>query len=124
MPPIFAFRCNKCGFDFPPGWGGRFYIIDHDGKRVMPGHPGEFRAVDAILGKNPPPGMREARTGFNSDCLCLDCLHQFQMDTKWDERVCPECNSVEIMTTRELIGKNCPRCKEGIIVEIDTGFIT
>lgn len=124
MPPIDAFRCTKCGFALPPGWGGRFYVIDDDGDRVMPGHPGEEHAINTILGKDAPREIREARTGFNSDSICLDCFHEFQMDTEWDERLCPECGSTDVKTTKELVGKPCPRCKVGMIEEMETGIVT
>ena len=93
-----------------------------------------------VLGKDPLPKLIRARTGFNSDCTCLDCLHQFQADLgdevanywrmwyranrKKDERNCPKCRSVNIRTTFELIGTPCPKCKDGIIWQIDTGRIS
>jgi hypothetical protein len=123
MPPIHNFRCNKCGFGLPPGWGGHFYVIDDNGNRVIPGHPGEERAIEAILGKNAPLEIRKARTGFNSDCLCLDCLHEFQMDTEWDDRLCPRCGSAKVKTTQELIDRPCPKCKLGTMRQIDTGLV-
>ncbi len=43
--------------------------------------------------------------------------------TPKDERKCPKCGSRNVRTVFEMIGKPCPRCKEGIIEEIETGII-
>lgn len=94
--------------------------MDDWGNRIVPPHPGEKRVVEEILGKNPPIEIYRARTGFNSDALCLDCLKQFGMDVNWDERLCLRCGSTNTKTTHELIGKPCPKCKVGRIKEIET----
>jgi predicted RNA-binding Zn-ribbon protein involved in translation (DUF1610 family) len=123
MPPISEFKCRKCGFSLPSGWGGSFYVIDDSRNRIEPPHPSEFRTVEEILGENPPREVYKARTGFNSDTLCLSCLSQFAMDTDWDERMCPKCGSINVKTIHELIGGPCPRCRVGIIEEIETGAL-
>jgi ribosomal protein S27AE len=40
-----------------------------------------------------------------------------------DERRCPRCGSTNVKTVFELIGQPCPRCKVGVIVEIETGIM-
>lgn len=123
MPRINLFRCRKCGFFLPPGWGGQFYVVNDRGNRITPIHRSEKKlVVEEILGKNPSREVYRARTGFNSDALCLSCLKKFSLDTDWDERICPKCRSINVKTTRELTGKACPKCKVGVIVEIETGF--
>lgn len=113
-------------------------------------HPGEEDTVEQMLGRNATPEMRKERTGFNSYCMCLGCLHQFEADLRdekinewrlWygypsfevgfrgtptlkDERKCPRCGSSNVKTVFELIGKQCPKCKEGTIEEIGTGIIS
>ena len=85
-------------------------------------------------------GINET-TGFNSDCLCLNCLRRLKLDMgdaedakePWryfygavkrkDERKCLHCNSRNVKTVFELIGEPCPKCKKGIIEEIETGVI-
>lgn len=80
------------------------------------------------------------RTGFNSDCICQQCLEKFYLDLgdqekapgswRWyyqaavprDERKCPKCGSVAVSTIMELVGKACPLCKEGTVVEEWTGI--
>jgi len=140
MPPINYYKCNKCGFALPSGWGGYMYVEDDKKNRIVCPHPEEYRTVVKVLGENAPENLIKARTGFNSYCLCLDCLHQFEADlgdeqaNPWrksygamrpkDERKCPQCRSTNIKTVFELIGTPCPKCKDGVIEEIKTGFIS
>jgi|YNPMSStandDraft_1061717.scaffolds.fasta_scaffold47458_2 predicted RNA-binding Zn-ribbon protein involved in translation (DUF1610 family) len=140
MPPINHYKCNKCGFALPSGWGGYMYVEDDKKKRIVCPHPVEDWTVAEVLGDNAPIDLIKARTGFNSYCLCLDCLHQFEADlgderaNPWrgwygamrqkDERKCPQCKSTNIATVFELIGTPCPKCKDGLIEEIETGIIS
>jgi len=100
------------------------YVTDDNGRRIVCPHPGEMRTVSEVLGKDAPREIIEARTGFNSHCVCLDCLSQFELDMSRDERRCPGCNSSNVKTEREMVGKLCPKCKKGTITEIDTGMIS
>jgi len=147
MPPINDYKCSKCGFTLPMGWGYGFYVEDEQGKRIICPHPVERQSVEKVLGRNPSPELLNKRTGFNSDCLCLDCLHQFEADlgafrgywspyefylTEYqpgpkqakDRRECPKCHSRNFKTELEMVGQNCPRCKDGVIEEIITGMIS
>lgn len=141
MPPINEYKCNKCGYSFPRGWGGYMYVIDGSGKRIICPHPAEMHTVSKVLGENASRELIMDKTGFNSDCVCLNCLHQFELDIgdyeiaeSWryfygairrrDERRCLYCNSVEVRTVFELIDEPCPKCKEGKIEEIITGIIS
>ncbi|MFC2008127.1 hypothetical protein ACFLT0_00340 [Chloroflexota bacterium] len=145
MPPINEYKCNKCGLTLQQGWGYRFYVEDDKGDRIDCHHPSERRYVEQVLGENAPLELIRERTGFNSFCVCLDCLYQFQADlgeSGWspyedltveigakvkqekDKRECPQCNSVNVRTELELVGEACPKCKEGIIEETWTGRIS
>jgi len=124
MPEINHYRCNQCELSLPSGWGGCMYVEDDDGRRIICPHPGERSTVAEALGKDAPRELVEARTGFNSHCVCLDCLGQFKLDIKKDDRRCPHCNSRKVKTVRELVGEPCPKCKEGVIEEIWTGWIS
>jgi len=99
-------------------------VIDDAGERIICPHPGERVTVALVLGENASQELIEARTGFHSHCVCADCLHQFQLDVKRDERRCQHCNSRNIQTVRETVGKACPKCKEGTVEEIETGIMT
>lgn len=116
--------CRKCGFELSSGRGGYLYVLDDYGNRVMCPHPGEELTLKEVLGENPPLEVFEARRGFNAHSVCLNCLEKFDMDPDWDERICSRCGSTDIKTARELVGKPCPRCKEGIFEEINTGLMT
>lgn len=54
------------------------------------------------------------RTGFNSHCICLNCLNQFDLDLKKDERQCPKCNPNEVYSELEMVGRECPKCHNGL----------
>jgi hypothetical protein len=113
-------------------------------------HPSEDKYAMEILGVDSRSDLFKSRTGFNSYVVCLDCLYQFEADLRdekvnewrlWygrpsfreafrgkpemkDERRCPKCGSTNVRTVFEMIGEKCPKCKTGIIVEIETGIIT
>jgi len=140
MPPMNDYKCTKCEFYLASGWGGSMYVEDNNGERIHCGHPLEHVTVSEVLGEDASPELVKARTGFNSECVCLDCLHQFEADlgderaNVWrmfygadrekDERRCPKCRSTNVKTTFELIGSPCPQCKEGVIEEIVTGIVS
>ena len=111
-------------------------------------HPFESDYAKKILGDVDRDAFK-SRTGFNSYAICLDCQHQFEGDfrdekvNEWrfyygcpsfekafrgkpemkDERKCPRCGSSNVKTVFELINQTCPKCKKGIIEEIETGMI-
>ncbi|NLB70306.1 MAG: hypothetical protein GX804_11625 [Lentisphaerae bacterium] len=124
MPAINDYKCDNCGFCLPSGWGGYMYVIDDDGKRIVCPHPREFATVAEVLGDDAPPELVELRTGFNSYCLCLECLKKVELDLDRDLRECPKCTSNNITSLSELVGHSCPKCKEGTIKEIETGMWT
>jgi hypothetical protein len=98
MPPISDFRCNKCRYSLPSGWGGYTYVQDVKGKRKICQHPAEVVTIARVLGLKEseifPPRTEEIRkllkerTGFLFDCVCLDCLEKFSLDLAKDERRC------------------------------------
>lgn len=147
MPLINDYKCTKCDLTLPRGWGYYFYVADESGKGIVCGHPGERSDVEKVLGKNAPLEIIRDRTGFNSHCMCLDCLHQFVADlgvgkSYWspfedaiarykprpregrDKKQCPKCRSTNVKTELEMVGEICPKCKEGIIERIWTGRIS
>ena len=146
MPDINKYKCSKCKFKLPEGWGHDFYVVNDEGKRIRCLHPSEGSYVREVLGERASSlDIVRDRTGFNSNCVCLDCLHQFQADVgeygwnpferyhpefnfrakpKKNERECPECKSKNVKTELEMVGEPCPKCKEGIIEEIWTGAVS
>jgi hypothetical protein len=124
MPIICNFQCDKCGFSLPSGSGGHMYVTDYYGERIVCPHPNEFDKVREILGADAPSELIEQKTGFNSYCLCLDCLAEVTIDLARDARTCPKCKSGRVSSVIELVGASCPKCKVGTIQEIDTGICT
>ena len=152
MPPIRKYICNACTLEFYAVWGGFAYVEGYDGKRVILNHPLENSIIERTL--NIPSGILDslweekpkwwwskerrrdyqkrldiydtvkARRGLLSDCICLDCTQVQQLDLKKDEKKCRICSSLNVKSVRELLHSTCPKCKEGIIVEIETGVIS
>jgi len=152
MPPINKYECNACEFELPMGWGGVAYVESNDGKRITLTHPIEDSVRERVL--NIPPGtlssfphdkpkwwwlkkrlntykknkemydLARARSGFLSDCICIDCMQKQRLDLKKDERKCCSCSSVNVKSLRDLLGNLCPKCKKGVITEIKTGIWT
>ena len=70
MPLINEYKCNKCGFALPVGWGYCFYVEDGNGDRIDCYHPSERRYVEQVLGESAPLEIIRERTGFNSLSGC------------------------------------------------------
>jgi len=150
VPTISEYKCNKCSFTLPKGWGGYLYVIDDKGNRIVCIHPSERTIIQKVLGKEASEAIIRERTGYNSDCVCLDCLRQFELDIgdaegkgdrgtySWryyyyeyrpygtmrrrDKRICPKCSSSNVKTIPEIVGEICPKCKEGVIEETLIGM--
>lgn len=105
MPRIDEIVCNKCGYTIHRGWGGQFYYLQSNGKRLTLWHPGEFTRLIKYYNKDRgketgslpssagyefmktgTPETLKHCTGFISDCLCLDCLTINHLDLR-DEDV-------------------------------------
>lgn len=149
MPPINRYECDVCALKLPSGWGGCAYVTDFDGNRVTLPHPAEERYMAKILGISENvfqlfdqpkwwwPKKRKAdyatrkqlrdaayaRTGFISFCICTDCLEQQGLDLEKDERKCLSCSSANVKSIKEILGSLCPSCKQGTIIEIETGIV-
>jgi len=123
MPPIRDYHCDTCDFSLPSGWGGYVYVVDDEGERVTCRHPGEQFTIDRVLGEDTDEATREERTGFNSHCVCRDCLAQFELDVERDPVRCPDCDSGTVETANGIVGGQCPRCETGTVVETFTGAV-
>lgn len=133
MPFVHKLGCDSCGFSLPEGWGGQMYVKNDAGEKIICPHPNESSLVSRVLGLKEEDvflwlsgkkeeikdsdivEVLEERTGFNSFCICLDCLHQFTLDLEKEERGCSECGSEDIKSEREMVDKPCPKCKKGIM---------
>lgn len=99
------------------------YVVDGNGNRKACPHPGELYTVRKVLGANASTELIKERTGFNSHCICLDCIEQFNLDLNRDSINCPVCQSEHVKSLRDMIGQTCPECREGAIQEIATGWM-
>ncbi len=141
MPHFYNYECDRCEFSIPTSWGGHTYVIDDEGNRVVCPHPGEMYTIQKVLGPDITKDMIRDRTGFNSDCVCLDCLNFMELDLTsedrqfWyksmvvvseprDERKCTKCGSENVKTADELVEDLCPNCKDGTIEKRDTGIVS
>jgi predicted RNA-binding Zn-ribbon protein involved in translation (DUF1610 family) len=83
MPIVNKYKCNKCDFSMPGGWGGYQYVESKEGKRIECIHPVEEETIEEVLGEEKDNlELRKKRVGFNSYCLCLQCLQQFEADLR------------------------------------------
>jgi predicted RNA-binding Zn-ribbon protein involved in translation (DUF1610 family) len=125
------YRCNNCDFTLPSGSGGYSYIEDESGMRINYEEKSEKSLrtiISEIWGFSDYRNWKELvriHTGFNSYCICLDCLNIFEADISpnrngfsKDDKVCPKCSSNQVHTELELVGKECPSCNEGKIGKI------
>lgn len=126
MPQIDDYKCNKCDFLLSRGWGFYVYVTDDKGVRIPCFHPGEDQDIKRVLGKDYSGKAVKERVGKNSLCICLDCLEKdFGLDLeKGDNRICPNCGRMNVKTVDEMEGVQCPKCKKGKIVILDTGVIS
>jgi hypothetical protein len=120
MPQVNKFKCNKCDFEMPSGWGGYIYVIDFSGKRVVCAHPGEGRKVLEITGFSIKEAEQKGLVGKVSYCVCLNCLTQHEVDLDRDEKICEMCGSTQVVSEKQLIGSKCPKCKDGDFEEAPT----
>ena len=144
MPRICEYECSVCDLALPEGWGYQFYVVNDRGEKIICYHARERDGIEEVLGRVLSPDLVFERTGFNSDCICLECLHQFRADLGgtdeyWrpyqtyrkcfepiptqakDKRECPKCKSSRVKTELELVAATCPKCNEGVIEETWTG---
>lgn len=117
-----AYICNNCELNLNDHKADRMYAVNDEGKRIMCFHPGEMRRAYAILGDVTDEEFK-TRTGVMYPYVCLDCAHEFQMDLERDLKECTNCHSKNFEMVPKMGGKQCPRCKTGIIEEFETGMI-
>ena len=120
MPQVNKFKCNKCDFEMPSGWGGYIYVIDFFGARVICEHPGEGRKVLQVTGFSITEAEQKGLVGKISYCICLNCLAQYELDFDKDEKTCKICGSRQIVSEKQLVGNKCPKCKDSDFEEVLT----
>jgi DNA-directed RNA polymerase subunit RPC12/RpoP len=116
---------NTCGLMLTPVTNvGPKSATKNEYTNVPCHHPMESVTVHDVLGSNASTEFVDAYTGFNSYCLCLACSAQFELDIDHEGRNCPECDANKVYTEQEMVGKSCPACSIGVVIEQFTGGIT
>src|SRR5262245_47038726 len=120
VPEIYHFRCTRCDFAFPKGWGGYTYALDAQGRRVVCPHPDEMQMVFQVTGVGWSEAQAAGRLGHASHCVCFDCAEQFDLDLDRDVKQCPKCGSLQVRSAYGSIGCPCPKCKAGRVEQVAT----
>lgn len=126
MPTIHEINCDHCGFQISE-WN-TIYAIDANGEQVECGF-GYFNDPEKVTGLPLLDAFQQGRIGHHLQCVCLKCFCQFTIDfphepCRWQiawiaanttPEICPCCGSSVVTLGRDMIGKECPVCREGAI---------
>lgn len=99
MAQAFLFVCTECGFSVEAWSDGNPYYIDPNGQKQYAYHPNHDLLALCI--------------GNDSPHLCLECGHEFNVDSREPVNACPKCGENHFQDTFELEGEPCPQCKQG-----------
>ena len=114
--PITSVECAECGYGLSPGLDGQNYAVATDGARVTTGEHPSSAMVQKITGLDYWSAYGAGRTGYLSQCLCLDCLETQELDLERDRKRCTRCDSERVYSRRGLAGAPCPKCERGRFV--------
>jgi DNA-directed RNA polymerase subunit RPC12/RpoP len=98
VPESIYFVCTNCGKEIVSWNEGKPYYRDPDGTKHYIYHPDPMRAF--CVGNDAPH-------------LCLDCGAEFLVDSAAPPAGCPQCHSLEFISTHTLDARQCPFCKLG-----------
>ena len=101
------FECDSCD-NLVVAWddGDPYYI---DWNRSLQGEPRSRCKVYAHHPEIPAQPIE----GVDAPHLCLDCTHQFRVDSERPRATCTKCRSGSISDTCRLEGRTCPKCRIG-----------
>jgi len=106
---------NKCGFGLHYYYYA--YVVNDKGERVFCPPPDPMVTARKILGKEASSDYLKRRTGVNESFVCKKCLYELVLDAQKDPVVCQACRCKELLKTKDLVGKQCPKCRKGTIME-------
>ena len=101
------FNCTCCSFTAEAWSDGNPYFIDEKGEkqyRFHPDHEGLARC-----------------SGNDASFICLECAHEFLMNSLSQVILCPACQSDSTFDSYNLDKEPCPSCKKGLL-ELDINF--
>ena len=109
------FTCAKCNFGLHYYYYA--YVVDDKGNRVFCPPPNPDVTAKKVLGPGCTEDLLKRRTGVNESFMCKTCLMEAVLDGKKDPLVCPACRSRDLVRTKDLLKKVCPKCKKGMLDE-------
>lgn len=83
----------------------------------------ELSPLHRFLGFRDFQALVRERTGVYRNHYCSNCHKVVQRDPARDSLICPECSSTDIVYVEDLVGRQCPQCAAGTMVEKATGMI-
>ena len=92
------FVCDSCSKAIEAWDDGNPYYFDESGAKQYAYHPS---------------AERQLCVGNDSPHLCLDCGHEFNVDSNAPSSTCEKCGSTSIVDSFRLEGRVCPECKVG-----------
>ena len=102
------FSCSNCGMMVGAWDDGNPYYIDRC-KMVLKSLPRSKCKVYVYHPHMPPCPL----DGNDVPHLCLDCGHEFNVDTELNRTTCTKCRSSNILDCCRLNGRTCPSCRDG-----------
>ena len=106
MAECVRFVCSGCGQSIEAWSDGNPFYIDETGDKKYAYHPNHNELAKCIANDSPH--------------LCLKCGIESKIDSRLDPKVCPKCNSANVVHTFRLEGRKCPKCKDGHFVSDKT----
>ena len=93
------FVCSSCGNAIQAWSDGNPFYIDEAGNKKYAYHPNHDELAKCIANDSPH--------------LCLQCGNTVKIDSRLESKVCPDCNSENVVGTFGLEGVKCPQCDDG-----------
>ena len=102
------FVCSFCERGVSAWDDGNPYYIDRD-RMAMKGLP-RSRCKVYVYHPHEP---RFPVEGNDVPHLCMDCGHEFNVDSELNRTTCTKCRSTEIVDCFDLNERTCPWCRKG-----------
>ena len=107
MAQSMIFQCDSCENCLEAWDDGTPYYLDWT--RSRQGMPRSRCKVHAYHPAIPDQPLE----GNDVPHLCLDCNHEFRVDSERPRATCTKCRSRNIIDTCRLEGRTCPKCRIG-----------
>ena len=105
MAECVQFVCSDCGMSVEAWSDGNPFYIDETGSKKYAYHPNHDELQKCIANDVPH--------------LCLSCGEEIRIDSRQQAKVCPKCDSTNIVDTCSLQNVKCPKCEDGRLLRDD-----